>query len=416
MHLSTVSEWLAFISRLHSKEIDLSLDRVKKVAKRLDVLTKGCPVIIVAGTNGKGSTVAGLESIYRAAHYKTGAFTSPFLFRYNEQIRINGQMIEDETLCTAFKAVEAAREDVSLTPFEFGTLAAFVLFKQHALDVWIIEVGLGGRLDAVNILDADVSVVTSIAIDHVDFLGDTREEIAIEKAGIFRKGKPAVCGDKNPPVTLRETAKNISAPFYQCGLDFNYQESSDSWSFTNGNDAYHHLPRNHLATHNMAIVLEVIHLLQLRLPVKRDAIDKGLKQVELLGRIQTITGPVLEIYDVSHNPAAIEWLSDYLSRQSCSGKTIAVFSMLEDKDVVASILTIKNKMDVWHVAPLTVKRAANKAHLENAFKTAEVIEVVWFDSIDQAYKEAIKITKPGDRIIVFGSFHTVADVLKNKEK
>src|SRR5437868_5228326 len=217
MGLSTAYEWLTFISGLHSQEIDLGLMRVKTVAERLKVLNPDCVVITVAGTNGKGSTVAGLESIYQAANYKTGAFTSPFLFRYNEQIRINGDMVSDSNLCKAFSQVEAARGDISLTPFEFGTLAALVLFAESKLDVWILEVGLGGRLDAVNIIDADVSVVTSIAIDHIDYLGETREKIGVEKAGIFREKKPAVCGDAEPPATLEEVAKKIHAPFYQRG-------------------------------------------------------------------------------------------------------------------------------------------------------------------------------------------------------
>lgn len=416
MGLSTASEWLNYIAQLHGQEIDLGLERVKMVAERLKVLAPGCIVITVAGTNGKGSTVAGLESIYRAANYQTGAFTSPFLFLYNEQIRINGQAVTDIDLCKAFSQVEEARGDISLTQFEFGTLAALVLFKQQHLDVWILEVGLGGRLDAVNIIDADIAVVTSIAIDHVNWLGETREKIGVEKAGIFRKGKPAVCGDAEPPLSVSLAAKNINAPFYQRGLHFHFQELSDSWNFSNQNEYYDNLPRNHLATQNMATVLQVISLLQSRLLVMRDAIESGLKNIELMGRIQKINGPVTEIYDVSHNPAAIAWLAKNISLQDRSGKTFAVFSMLEDKDIAGSMLEIKNQIDAWYVAPLNTKRAANKETLENAFKNAGITHFKIYSCMEDAYKHSLKNAKPGDRILVFGSFHTVADVLKIKEK
>lgn len=411
MDLSTASAWLAYLATLHGKEIDLGLDRVNIVAKRLNVLASLPCVITVAGTNGKGSTVAGLEAIYRAADYRTGAFTSPFLFSYNEQIRIDGQMVSDEDLCKAFALVEKARGEISLTVFEFGTLAALVLFAQSALDVWILEVGLGGRLDAVNVVDADVAVITSIAIDHVDFLGDTREKIAIEKAGIFRSHKPVVCGDLNPPHTLLQAAEKMHAPFYQCGKDFHFQEAAITWSFTNQTIEYKNLVKNALLTQNMAVVLEVISLLQTKLAVTEKAIIDGLKNIKLPGRMQIIKGEVTKIYDVAHNPAAVTLLAENLAKHKCEGKTHAVFSMLQDKDIEGSIIKIKNLVDAWYVAPLTIKRAASKSILEKSFASVD-IHPQFFASVQDAYQHAVNVAKAGDRIVVFGSFYTVGDVLK----
>jgi dihydrofolate synthase/folylpolyglutamate synthase len=413
VYLSTVSEWLNYIGSVHVTEIDLGLSRVKEVAERLKVLSPACPVIIVAGTNGKGSTVAGLESIYQTAHFRTGVFTSPFLFRYNEQIRMDGKAVEDDELCQAFETVEKAREDISLTPFEFGTLAAFVLFQKQPLDVWILEVGLGGRLDAVNIQDADVAVITSIAIDHINWLGDTREKIGGEKAGIFREGKPVVCGDDQPPVSLLETAKNLSSPFYQCGRDFHFQETEATWVFANQMVRFENLPINMLAIPNMATVLEVIFLLQDRLPVIREVIDQGLKNVSLPGRIQIVPGPITIIYDVSHNPAAVKWLAAKLASLPCSGKTHAVFSMLEDKDITGSLLNIKNKVDNWYVAPLNTKRASTEKRLKQSFLEAGMTDnTSYFQTLTEAYQAAMKSSIEGDRIIIFGSFYTISEIIK----
>lgn len=416
MHLSTLSEWLTWIESIHAKEIDLGLDRVKKVAERLNILTPGCPVITVGGTNGKGSTVAGLESIYRASGYKVGAFTSPILFKHNEQVRIAGHMASDKDFCDAFAEVEKARNNVSLTTFEFCTLAALVIFKKNKLDVWILEVGLGGRLDAVNIMDADVAIVASIGIDHVNWLGHTREQIGYEKAGIFRPERPAVCGDFDPPATLIEAAANLHAPFYQQGRDFDYEAGSGTWIWSNGSNRYEGLPYNELAIQNMSTVLMAVTLLKERLPVTQDKIYQGLKDAKLPGRIQVVKGPVTEIFDVSHNPAAIAFLKNHLETMPCEGATYAVFSMLADKDIIGSLLAIKEVVDDWYVAPLANKRAATEELLEQSFSSAEISNVMFFPSITAAYKQAEKTAKTGDRIIVFGSFHTVADVWSHKEE
>lgn len=409
MNLSTLSDWLSWITSLHPSEMDLGLERVKKVADSLNV-TPTCAVIIVGGTNGKGSTVAGLEAIYRAASYHVGAFTSPILFKHNEQVRIDQRLASDQVFCDAFTKVNEARGDITLTAFEFCTLAALLIFKNQALDVLILEVGLGGRLDAVNIIDADVSIVTSIGIDHTQWLGSTRNQIAREKAGIFRLNRPAICGDPNPPSALIESAKKVGAKWYCQGHDFHYQSTPTSWSWSHSDTHYHQLPLNSLAMQNMSTVLMAVSLLQSHLPVTRKAINDGLEQATLPGRIQVVEGSVTEIFDVSHNPAAVIYLANRLSTMTCLGKTYAVFSMLADKDIVESLLSIRDDVDQWYVAPLSVKRAASIDNLGAAFQKTDIKNVNFFSSIQEAYDTAKQNAQKNDRIVVFGSFHTVADV------
>lgn len=421
MHFSTAYEWLSWIASIHPRDIALGLDRVKPVAQRLGVLKSTSVQIVVGGTNGKGSTVAGLEAIYRAQGYRVGAYTSPLLFKHNEQVRIDGENACDEAFCAAFASVEAARGDTSLTPFEFFTLAALVIFKQHTLDVMILEVGLGGRLDAVNIVDADAAVITSIAIDHVEWLGTTRESIAYEKAGIFREHQPVVCGDDDPPLTLLQAANQISAPLFCLGRDFQYQEdkTEPSFAYTAAKTVlgtsfqasdFQHLPMNTLLTQNMATVLTTVLLLQNRLPITQEAIVKGLSAVTLPGRIQIIPGRIREIHDVSHNLAAVTLLAKHLKAKTHSGKTYAVFSMLADKDIPGCVNVMKEVVDHWYVAPLTVKRAASNDKLMQAFTLAGIKAVTDCSSLAAAYAAATSKAQSPDRIVVFGSFHTVANI------
>lgn len=414
MHLSTLSSWLDWIGSVHNKEIDLGLDRIHQVAERLGLLTPKCKVIIVGGTNGKGSVVAGLEAIYLAAGYRVGAFTTPYLFVHNEEVRLNGTQADDVSFCRAFEMIESARADVSLTPFEYHTLAALIIFAKANLDVMILEVGLGGRLDAVNVMDADVSIVTSIGIDHIEWLGDTREAIAVEKAGIFRHDKPGICGDANPPTTLLASALAIGTKLYLQGEDFTFTEFPDHWSWQTKDIEYPDLPRSHLLTQNMSSVLMAVTVLQPLLPVPEEALRRGLKTVTLTGRIQVIEGPVTEIYDVSHNPASAEVLAQRLSTMPCTGKTYAVFSMLHDKDIAGTIEVIRDKIDEWFIGPLTGKRATSIEMLTKIFVDIGIQSVNFNESIVAAYQAACQHAKPGDRIIIFGSFFTVAAVLNLK--
>lgn len=415
MHFETLEAWLTYIGSLRTDVIDLGLDRVLSVATRLKVMNPGCPVITVAGTNGKGSCAAGLEAIYLCSGYRVGVFTSPFLFRYNEQVRIQGKEASDWLFCVAFEQIEAVRADVKLTPFEFNTLAAWIIFCQSNLDVWILEVGLGGRLDAVNVIDADLAIVSSIAIDHAEWLGNTRELIGYEKAGIFRTGKPAVCGDFDPPLSLQAYAAEMNAPLFCQGRQFGYEEQSMAWRFWSNDIRYEHLPIPKLALQNMATVLMAIELMQALLPVNRQAIEAGLSTVALPGRIQVLTGAVTQIFDVSHNPAAAAFLIKRLDALPCQGKTSAVFSMLADKDIVATLQVMQSCVDDWYIAALPVKRAASIDSLLAAFQAVHITQVTAYADISEAYRQAILDSRPGDCLIVFGSFHVVAAVYPYKE-
>lgn len=415
MQLSTLAEWLSWIKTVHAVEIDLGLERVKLVADRLGVLNHACAVITVGGTNGKGSTVAALTAIYRASQYRVGNFTSPHLFKFNEQVQIDGKDASDEQLCAAFEAVTAARGDIALTPFEYHTLAALWLMKAAALDVMILEVGLGGRLDAVNIIDADVAIVTSISIDHVEYLGPTRETIGFEKAGIFRAERPAICGDREPPASLVTSAFEKNANFYTIGVDFDFQQAVNGvwdWRAIDGT-RYPQLPATSYAKQNLSCALMAVDLLQARLPVTTTQIQKGLSEIKLRGRLEVIPGDVTQIFDVAHNPGSVLRLAEALQQMPCSGKTHAVFSMLADKDILQSLLGIKSEIDEWYVAPLGVPRTASKEMLVDSLEKVGVRgRMVGFDGIEDAYQIALQSAVKGDRIVVFGSFHTVAAILK----
>lgn len=406
---TTLDQWLAWIATIHPKTIALGLDRVKAVAERMGYSHPSCPVIIVGGTNGKGSCVATLEKIYSEKGYQTGVFTSPILFRHTEMLRINGQEIAESYFCEAYEKIENARQEITLTAFEFHTLAVLDILQRHALDVWILEVGLGGRLDAVNIVDADVAVVTSIGIDHVEWLGDTREKIGREKAGIFRSHQPAICGDREPPQSLREYADSIAAPFYLQGHDFYFSQENQTWSWRGKNKAYADLPFSQLAPQNISTALMAIEMLQDRLPVSEDAIRRGIQNVTLPGRIEIHPGSVTHIYDVGHNPAAVQFLAERLQKMPRRGKTRALFSMLRDKDIAGSLRAIKNHIDEWHIAPLTTPRAAELEYLRAAFQQENISATQFYPSIRHAKQAVENQALAEDLILIFGSFHTVAE-------
>lgn len=410
MHLSTVSDWLTWLYQDHSQHIELGLARVQKAAAHLGLLNPTCPVIIVGGTNGKGSTVKAIESIACAAQYQVGCFTSPFLHKANEQIRINGDMVSDDTLCQAFQELADTQCELDLTPFERFTLVALLIFKKYKLDLMVLEVGLGGRLDAVNIMSPTITVVTSIGIDHVAFLGDTREKIGYEKAGIFRPHVPAVCGDVDPPRSVVAQASALQAPFFCQGVAFHYVEKEKTWDFCCDTARYDDLPLTSLALQNMSTALMAITCLQKYLPVSHAAVVKGLTDIHLPGRIQIIHEPVMKIFDVAHNAHAIQLLKKKLTSLPMSGKRYAVFSMFADKDILESILCMKDMLTHWHVAPLTSQRAASDEQLRAVFKEAKIQDVSFFADIVDAYHDACTKAQPGDVIIIFGSFHTVAAI------
>ncbi|MEN6587253.1 MAG: bifunctional tetrahydrofolate synthase/dihydrofolate synthase [Sulfuricella sp.] len=411
-----MGEWLAHLEQLHPSTIELGLERVAAVKERLQ-LEPLFPILTVGGTNGKGSTCAMLEAILGAAGYRVGCYTSPHLMRYNERVRIAGSEVDDDSLCRAFAAVDAARGDISLTYFEFGTLAAMWLFVQQQIEVAILEVGLGGRLDAVNVFDADCSVVTSVDIDHTDYLGDDRESIGREKAGIFRAARPAVCADPNPPHSLLQHAEDIAAELKQIGRDFGAESQEGQWLFWSLGGWRLTLPypslRGAYQFDNASACLAALEALKDKLPVTPENIRRGLLEASVPGRFQVLPGKPALILDVAHNPHAARALASNLHQMWCSGRTIAVFAMLGDKDIAGVISALREEIDLWLVAGIAHARGASAAELQASLAGAGVDAIQAFPDIAAAYRHACQIAGEDDRIAVFGSFHTVAEVMQS---
>ncbi len=408
----TLAQWLTEIEQQHALEIDMSLERVLQVAARLSVLKFNCPVITVGGTNGKGSTVATLAAIYGAAGYRCGVYTSPHLLQFNERVVIDGHSVSDVALCEAFAAVEAARDTITLTYFEFATLAALYLFKKNKLDVVILEVGLGGRLDAVNIIDSDVAIVTTVDIDHTDYLGNSREQIGVEKAGIFRADKPAIYGDRDAVSSVVESANDIGAQLYLQGSDFYFQEEEKTWHWRNQDHHYGDLPKPTVLLHNASLALQTVALLEPRLPITPVAIRQGLATVRVAGRFQTVSIEPRCIVDVAHNPQASRELYRQLSRLGWQGRLHIVFSMLATKDRLASLLPWQDCDAQWYLAPLKDKKAAPLEAIVADFNELGITAYQKYATMDAAYSAARENAAANETILVFGSFHTVAAVMK----
>lgn len=411
---STLSEWLAWQETLHPVAIDLGLERVAAVAVKLDCLQPAPVVITVAGTNGKGSTLAILESILTRAGYRTGCFTSPHLFRYNERLRINGEAVADQHWCDVFERIDMLRGEASLTYFEFGTLAALDIMQREKLDVALLEVGLGGRLDAVNIVDADAAIVTSIDLDHTEWLGDTREAIGFEKAGIFRAGRPAICGDSNPPDSLLEKAADTGAQLQVLGRDFQVRHSGKRWHWQGRGGHYQDLPWPALpGVHqlaNAASALATLDCLHKRLPVNEVAVSSGLKCVQLPGRVQILPGRVEQVLDVSHNTHAALALADALRHRHLSGTRHAVIGMMRDKNVAAFVKALSGQVDHWYPVGLNCERAIASDQLVEALQYAEVQgSIRSYQSVLEAHTALEGQLQDGDRVLVCGSFYTVAE-------
>ncbi|MBI5750739.1 MAG: bifunctional tetrahydrofolate synthase/dihydrofolate synthase [Hydrogenophilales bacterium] len=415
MNPTRLEDWLSHLERLHPKTIELGLDRARAVKERLK-LVPTFPVILVGGTNGKGSTCAMLEAMLLAAGYRVGLYTSPHLIRYNERVRIDGRMASDAALCQAFEAVEAARNDTALTYFEFGTLAAMWQFAQAKIEVAILEVGLGGRLDAVNVFEPDVAIVTTVDLDHVDYLGDTREKIGFEKAGIYRPGKPAICADTDPPASLLHYAAQAGAPLLRINQDFNAVREAASWTYSGPGGVRPALPyplmRGAHQLANAAAAIAALDCLRERLPLAQTHIRTGLLSARLPGRFQVLPGKPPVILDVAHNPQAARILSENLRAQYVPGKTLAVFGMLRDKDIAAVITAVKDGMDEWYVGGLEGPRGASGEALALLLGDAGITAIYTCPGIAQAYAAACRQAGENDRICAFGSFYTVAEVLQ----
>ena len=413
--MKPLADWLDALERLHPRPIDLGLERVELVRRALG-LALGMPVLTVGGTNGKGSVCAFLEAILHEAGYRTGLYTSPHLVRYNERVRIAGAEVSDEALVTAFERIEAARGDVSLTYFEFGTLAAALLFAEAQVDAAILEVGLGGRLDAVNVFEPDCAVVVSVDLDHMSFLGPTRESIGFEKAGIFRAGKPAIYGASDPPQSVLRHAAGIGARLLVSGRDFGFDATPRQWRYWGPGADRAGLPHPRLrGVHqlgNAAATLAALDEVRAALPVHMQAVRTGLLSASPPARFQVLPGRPSVVLDVAHNPHAARALAQSLRAQGRFGRTYGVFAMLADKDIAGVVAAVRMHIDHWCVAGLGGDRGSGAVEIANAVSAADPAKPLHtFASPAQAYGFALGAAGDDDRIVVFGSFHTVAEAL-----
>ena len=385
----TLDEWLSWQEQLMEETILLGLDRVQLVYQRL--FPDGVPffAITVGGTNGKGSTIAFIDSIYRDSKYKVGCSTSPHLIKYNERYAIDGEIVNDEVIIKAFEAIEEKREGVSLTYFEFSTLAALIIFSEAAVDIAILEVGLGGRLDSVNVVDSDVSVITNIAIDHTEYLGDTRESIGIEKAGIMRTAKPCICGDQDPPNSVLAYAKKIDAPLTLVNEQYQGEIGLEG--------AHQRL--------NAAVAIKVIEAISDYFPVSKEMIKSGIKQAQIVARFEKVNvGNKTVILDVAHNPAAVQTLVNTLSDSAM--ETVAIFSALADKNIDDMIELASSNIKHWFLVPITAERSIQMETLKDKFGDSQ--ETTVCTSMASAIEQALTL-KEIQRVVIFGSFYTVAD-------
>lgn len=414
----SLADWLSYLEQLHPVAIDMGLERSRQVLERLALGTLAPRVITVTGTNGKGSTCALLASLLRRAGLRVGVYSSPHLLRYNERVQLAEGEASDEALCAAFEAVEAARGEISLTYFEMGTLAAFWLFARDRLDALVLEVGLGGRLDTVNLIDADLAIVTSVGIDHVEFLGDSRDSVAFEKAGIFRAGRPVLCGDLDPPAPLIEQAARLDCPLYRRAMAFDLRETADAWSWRGENAAgqavaLEDLPPLDLPQENAALALQAYALLGQ--PWEADLLRAGLQQARVSGRLERRSldwqGRQLQLLlDVGHNPHAAQYLARRLQQRPPRGQRLAVFGLLADKDLPGVLAPLQPLIAHWAVALLPTPRSRSAASLEEALQ-AQGARVSAWPSLQEALQAQCALAGEEDEILVFGSFYAVAEAL-----
>lgn len=417
MSARSLADWLVRLEGLHPSEIDMGLERVRVVAERLDVLAPAPLVFTVTGTNGKGSTCAALDSLLRHTGLRTGCYTSPHLVRYNERVRLDGQLADDDGLCAAFAAIDAARGDISLTYFEFGTLAALWLFKRAGLDAVVLEVGLGGRLDAVNVVDASVAVVTSIGIDHQEYLGNTRESVAAEKAGILRAGRPVVSGERALPDTFVQVVERLGCPLVQRERDFSLDVLADGqWRLTGqgglGASRALSLPPVRLPRDNLAVALQAFWAAGL--DMSDQALGEALASASATGRLESRAldwqGVHRElVLDVGHNPHAAAFLAESL-RQQGARRRVAVFGLLADKDLEGVLAPLLDLFDGWYVAPLPSPRSRPAIELQRALER-QGATVTTTPSIAAALEQALTDTSANTEIVIFGSFFCVADAI-----
>ncbi|WP_109514065.1 bifunctional tetrahydrofolate synthase/dihydrofolate synthase [Pseudomonas ovata] len=418
MTARTLDDWLAYLEQLHPSAIDMGLDRSRQVARQLGLTRPAPRVITVTGTNGKGSTCAFLAALLQAQGLKVGVYSSPHLLRYNERVQVQGEQASDAQLCAAFTAVEAARGDITLTYFEMGTLAAFWLFEQAQLDAVVLEVGLGGRLDAVNLVDADLALVTSIGLDHADWLGDTRESVAFEKAGILRAGVPALCGDLDPPAPLLERAAELACPLSLRGRDFDLSIEARGWHWQGRDRAGHPLelrevPLLDLPMENAALALQAYA--QLDLPWQADVLRQALRDARIVGRLDRRVvrwqgKPLTLLLDVGHNPHAARFLAQRMAQRPLSAGRLAVFGLLSDKDLEGVVGELQGSIRHWAVAPLPTPRTRPVVQLQSTLQNLGA-NVTSYQDVAQALQAQCVQATADDEILVFGSFYCVSEAL-----
>jgi len=417
MRFKTLAEWLSWQEQLYPDLIDLGLHRVQALLKALALEKPVYPVLTVGGTNGKGSCVSFAESMLRAAGHKVGAYVSPHLLRYNERVRVDGVDVSDSEFCESFQRIDDARGDLRVTYFEFGTLAAIDILTRRGVTAAVLEVGLGGRLDAVNALDADVALVSSIGLDHQDWLGPDRERIGREKAGIFRAGRPAICGDRQTPASLVDHAQAIGARLQLIGKDFERSIQGDTWSWRGPGGEIAGLPApalpGHIQYDNAASVIAALQSSE-RLRVPETAIRKGLRQARIPARFQRVAGPVETIFDVGHNPDAARVLAENLQALPVPGQSFAVLGMFKDKAAEEVARALAGRFHRWYLGGLEGPRGQSASVLgERVHSALPDAELAEFPTVTAAYAAAQSAAHPGDRIVVFGSFQTVAAILKD---
>jgi len=415
----SLEEWFDYIQTLHHREIELSLERVKTVYNRMHPSGLRFKVISVAGTNGKGSTSELISSIYRGAGYQVGKFTSPHLINFNERFNLNGKPVSDKHLLNAFINVEANRKDTPITFFEYGTLVAVELFVNAQVDIAVMEIGLGGRLDSVNILDPDIAIVTSVSIDHAAWLGDTIDKIAYEKVGIARANRPLLIGFPDAPKTMLNYAKEIDAELNLVGQEFGFKESKSAgtWEWFGSKRVLKNLPlpfdQGDVQLANCSLALQSVDLLSDSLPVSEPHVRQGIVSAHIDGRCQIISKSPLVVLDVAHNQASVARLSEFVSAQlgPDSGRVIAICGMLADKQVSQSLESISSLIDSWHVATIHNERGAKSDDLDKSIKLVSNAEVNVYDYVVDAFKTVKADLKFNDCLVVFGSFHIVGDIL-----
>lgn len=409
----SLSKWLDFLENRHFKEVQLRLVNAEKVAKILELLTWDIPVITIAGTNGKGSTVASLVAIYTAASYRVGSFTSPHLLQFNERICVNKKPIDDATLCEIFHQIEKARGDIELTYFETSFLAALLYFKTSSLDVLILEVGVGGRLDATNIIDSDLAIITTIDIDHQDYLGNDKETIGFEKAGIMRPYKTCIYADYFPPDSIKKHANKLNVNLICNGKDYLYKECKDKLTISFGEADFISIPTPKVNLQSVVAAIVASRYLSNILPVTDKHLFAAMSNLQLLGRLQLVAGDINILYDVSHNPQAVKLLADFIIKQKIKGSVHVIFSGLMDKDLVGMINPMSKIVDYWYPAILYGKRASSENMLVDALQLTTGKQYICYKNPMQAFNFAMQQAKYGDLIVVYGSFILVGDVMRN---